>query len=678
MNKYTLALAGNPNCGKTTLFNILTGSKQHVGNWPGVTVDKKEGSWKKHNEFSILDLPGTYSLSPYSAEEKIARDYIVKEQPDCVIDIVESPNLERNLYLSLQILETGVPTVLALNMSDELEQKGEFIDAEYLEKEFGVKVVKISARNNHGIKELFEAVKETIDNDIKPKKIPLFEKIKTLDEEGIANARYEKITSVVKKAYKKNDEEDNYITNSSKLDNILTNRFLGLPIFAIIMYFVFQISIGDNLLFLGIPGLGVVFAGWVELLWDALTSLVSSTLISAAPWAQGLVINGVMGGIGAILGFMPLVLVLYFFLSILEDSGYMARVAFVLDRIFRRFGLSGKSFIPLLMGFGCSVPAITATRALDEEKDRHITTIITPFMPCGAKLPIIALFVAILFDPLKTANITFLLYFIVMIVAIIVSLILNKIWYKGATSNFLMELPQYRIPTIVSVVHRSYEKLKGFIKKAATIILASTIIVWFLTNFNVNSFNGVNKANNENNSVMCEMDDSFIASVGDFISPIFSPLGFYGWRPTVGIISGWIAKENVVTTFAQVYSDDISEDYLAEYFDKNSASKKQLEAFGFENGVYSHEEAKSIYEDVLIEGQDNNALPTVKRDIPTKSGGLAYILFNLLCMPCLAAVGSMHRELKTWRKTMGGVGVQMLTAYIVALTIRIIGLILGF
>ncbi|MGD1823296.1 MAG: ferrous iron transport protein B [Pleomorphochaeta sp.] len=678
MSKYTLALAGNPNCGKTTLFNILTGSKQHVGNWPGVTVDKKEGLWKKHNEFNILDLPGTYSLSPYSAEEKIARDYIVKEKPDCVIDIVESPNLERNLYLTLQILETGVPTVIALNMSDELEERGESIDAAYIEKEFGVKVVKISARNNHGIKELFHAVKETIDKDIKPKNLPLYDKIKTLDDEGIANVRYEKITNVVKKAYKKNKTIDHTETKSSKLDNILTNRILGLPIFAIIMYLLFQISIGSNLFNLGIPGLGVILAGWVDTLWSFLTDLLALGLVNASPWAQGLVINGIMGGIGAILGFMPLVLVLYLFLSILEDSGYMARVAFVLDRIFRRFGLSGKSFIPLLMGFGCSVPAITATRALDEEKDRHITTIITPFMPCGAKLPIIALFVSILFDSSKTANITFLLYLIVMVVAIIVSLILNKVWYKGATSNFLMELPQYRIPTLVSVVHRSYEKLKGFIKKAATIILASTIIVWFLTNFNINSFNGVNKANNENNSVMCEMDDSFIASVGEFVSPIFNPLGFYGWRPTVGIVTGWIAKENVVTTFAQVYSDDITDEYLKEYFNVDNLSENELSELGFDDGLYDNEIAHEIYEELLLEGKDSNALPSLKRDIPTKSGGLAYILFNLLCMPCLAAVGSMHRELKTWKKTMGGVGVQMLTAYIVAGIVRILGLLLGF
>ncbi|MGD1820328.1 MAG: ferrous iron transport protein B [Pleomorphochaeta sp.] len=678
MSKYTLALAGNPNCGKTTLFNILTGSKQHVGNWPGVTVDKKEGVWKKHTEYSILDLPGTYSLSPYSAEEKIARDYIVDEKPDCVIDIVESPNLERNLYLTLQILETGVPTVIALNMSDELEQRGESIDSSFLEKEFGVKVVKISARINKGVSELYEAVQETIEKKITPKKLPLFDKIKDLDDEGIANARYEKITSVVKKSYKKNIKKETEETRSSKLDRVLTSRLFGLPIFAVIMYLLFQISLGENLFFMGIPGLGVLLAGWVEFLWEALTNLVALGLVNAAPWAHGLVIDGIFGGIGAIVGFMPLVLVLYLFMSILEDSGYMARVAFVLDRIFRKFGLSGKSFIPLLMGFGCGVPAIMATRTLDEEKDRHITTIIAAFMPCGAKLPIIALFVAILFNPAYAANITFLIYIIVMVVAIIVSLILNKVWYKGATSNFLMELPQYRIPTLVSVFQRSYEKVKGFAKKAGTIILASTILIWFLTNFNVNSFNGVNKANNEDNSVMSQMDDSFMASFGRVISPIFQPLGFDGWRPTVGIITGWIAKENVVTTFAQVYQDDITDDYLSDYFNEKTASVEELTEAGFEDGVYNIDTAREIYDEILNEGGDSNALPSVKRDIPTKSGGFAYILFNLLCMPCFAAVGAMHRELKTFKKTLGGVGVQMLTAYIVGLIVRIIGLIFGF
>lgn len=437
---YTIALAGNPNCGKTTLFNYLTGSKQKVGNWPGVTVDKKEGVWKNHNNYKLLDLPGTYSLSPYSAEEKIAHDFIVNERPSVVVDIIESPNLERNLYLALQIMETGVPTILALNMSDEIELRNEKIDAEGLEKHFGVKVVPIVAKTGRGVDKLFEAINETINNSITPKVLPIYKEIPNLDDEGQANSRYEEISNVVSKVYKKNVTINKEDTKSSKIDKYLTSKVLGLPIFALIMYILFQVSLSDNLFGLGIPGLGILFAGWVEFIWEILTNLVIMLVSGASPWAYGLVVDGVMGGIGAILGFMPLVLVLYMFLTILEDSGYMARVAFVLDRIFRHFGLSGKSFIPLLMGFGCSVPAIMATRTLDEEKDRHITTIITAFIPCGAKLPVIALFVAILFSPEQTANITSLIYLITFVTAIVVSLILNKVLYKGKKSNFLMEL----------------------------------------------------------------------------------------------------------------------------------------------------------------------------------------------------------------------------------------------
>jgi len=675
MKKHTIALAGNPNCGKTTLFNFLTGSKQHVGNWPGVTVDKKDGVWKNHKEITILDLPGTYSLSPYSAEEKIAHDYIVNEKPSVVVDVIESPNLERNLYLAMQIMETGIPTVLALNMSDEIELRGEKIDVEGLEKHFGVKVVRIVAKTGEGTDELFKAVEETIEKNIVPNKLSVYEKIKVLDDEGQANARYDEIAKVVSKNYKKNVVLKSEDSKSSKLDKYLTSKVLGLPIFALIIYFLFQVSLSDNLFGLGIPGLGILLANWVTAIWDFLTSLISGAIVGASPWAYGLVIDGVMGGIGAILGFMPLVLVLYLFLSILEDSGYMARVAFVLDRIFRHFGLSGKSFIPMLMGFGCSVPAIMATRTLDEEKDRHITAIITPFIPCGAKLPIIALFVAILFPAQETANVTFLIYILTFSTAIVVSLLMNKFLYHSQKSNFLMELPQYRFPTLKSIWNRSFEKVKGFGKKAGSVILVSTILIWFLTNFNTASFTGENRIANNGESVMSDMDDSYMASLGNAISPIFSPLGFTGWRPTVGIITGWIAKENVVATFAQVYDEDLSEEYLESYFGSDSA---QLEAEGFEGGVFDIDTANELYADVLANGEDPNAFPSLKRDMPSTSGGFAYIMFNLLCMPCFAAVGAMKRELKTIRRTAGGVGIQMLAAYVVALAVRILGLIFGF
>lgn len=675
MKNFTIALAGNPNCGKTTLFNNITGSKQHVGNWPGVTVDKKEGVWAKHPEYNVIDLPGTYSLSPYSAEEKIARDYIVNDKPTVVIDILESPNLERNLYLALQIMETGAPTVLALNMSDEIEARGEFIDVVGLEKHFGVRVVKIVAKTGKGVDKLFQAVQETIAQHIVPTKLEIYSNLENLNDEDVANARYDEIGKIVPRVYKKNIGIKKEDSSSSKIDKYVTSKVIGIPIFALIMYLLFQISLSDNLFGLGIPGLGVAFSNLVNFIWGFLTDSLAGLIVGASPWAYGLLIDGIMGGIGAVLGFMPLVLVLYMFLTILEDSGYMARVAFVLDRIFRKFGLSGKSFIPLLMGFGCSVPAIMATRTLDEEKDRHITTIVTAFIPCGAKLPIIALFVAILFPVSQTANITFLIYAITFLTAIIVSLILNKVFYKGSVSNFLMELPQYRFPTGRSIWDHGYEKVKGFAKKAGTIILLSTILIWFLTNFNTASFTGENKANNEDHSVMSQMDDSYMASIGNFISPIFYPLGFHGWRPTVGIITGWIAKENVVATFAQVYNEDISEGYLRDYFGSDPV---ELKAAGFEDGIFNLDTAESLYADVLASGEDVNALPSVKKDLGDTSAGFAFIMFNLLCMPCFAAVSAMKAELKTTKKTLQGVGIQMLSAYVVALVVRLIGLLFGF
>ena len=684
---YTIALAGNPNCGKTSLFNELTGSKQHVGNWPGVTVDKKEGVYRKDSQYKILDLPGTYSLSPYSAEEVIARDYIVQEKPDCVIDIIDSTCIERNLYLSLQIMETGAPTVIALNMMDEVEKRGIKIDAEGLSKELGVAVVPIVARNGKGVAELMAAVADTISNGRKPAQLDVYKKIADADsstaadpEEIKADLRYTFIGEITGRHVVKPLEEAFAVeTTSDKMDKVLTNRWLALPIFAVVVYLIFACTFSENFLFVpGLPSPGVWLAGLVEGAWGWITDLVAGGLeaAGAADWAMGLVVDGILGGIGAVLGFLPLVLVLYVLMSFLEDSGYMARVAFVMDRIFRRFGLSGRSFIPLLMGFGCGVPAIMATRTLESEKDRKITTLITAFMPCGAKLPIFAMFVSTFFAGTNQTLVMFSIYVVSIVTAIVVSLILNVVVYKSAVSNFLMELPQYRLPTLRSVAIHCGEKLKGFAEKAGSVILVSTIVLWLLSNFNLGSFNGSNRAaaeaTGQEPTVMCAMDDSFLASMGGVIAPVFKPLGFGEWRPAVGVVTGWIAKEMVVVTFAQLYAGDLGPEYLESYFGGLSAG--ELEELGFEGGVYDYDTAFGIYsEGILFEGGDENALPTMKKDIRTPQAAYAYMVFNLLCMPCFAAVGAMKRELKTWRVTGAAIGVQMLTAYVVALLVNLIG-----
>lgn len=737
---YTIALAGNPNSGKTTLFNELTGSRQHVGNWPGVTVDKKEGIYKKNKEIKILDLPGTYSLSPYSAEEIIARDYIVHEKPDVVINIVDGTNIERNLYLTLQILETKIPTVVAVNMMDEVEAQGDTIDCNKLSELLGVPVVPIVARNGKGLTRLMDAAlkmaqEKTIVKDLKVfdknissaiesisevlekssegnlqmisaentwKAIKLVEndeiitdnlsglerlEIEKIIEEAekradgdmeakIADLRYQFIGKLVKPTVKK--KTTGYVeTKSDKLDKILTNRFLALPIFAIIMYLLFAITFSENFLLVdGLLSPGIWLATMAENIWAVFGGIIEGLIANASPTLQSLIMDGIIEGIGAIIGFIPLVWVLYILISFLEDCGYMSRVAFVMDRIFRKFGLSGRSFIPLLMGFGCSVPAVMATRTLDSEKDRKITTILTGFMPCGAKLPIFAMFVSTFFASNNKTLVTFSLYVLSIVVAIIVSLILNKFVYKAKASNFVMELPRYRVPTLKSIAIHGWEKVKGFAIKAGTIIFISTILIWTLSSFNMNSFNGVNAANNEDGSIMSEMDDSILASVGSAIAPVFKPLGFGEWRPTVGIATGWIAKEMVVVTIAQLYNDDVSPEYLEEFF--SQYDEDQLEEWGFENGEYSEEDSFEIYSEVVLwEGGDENALVSMKDDIKTKAAAYSYMVFNLLCMPCFAAVGAMKRELKTIKDTGIAVGVQMLTAYIVAFVIYNIGMLIS-
>ncbi|MGB8452938.1 MAG: ferrous iron transport protein B [Anaerocolumna sp.] len=671
---YSIALAGNPNSGKTTLFNELTGAKQHVGNWPGVTVDKKEGVYRKNKEVTLLDLPGAYSLSPYSAEEIVARDYIIKEKPDAVINIVDGTSIERNLYLTLQIIETQIPTVIALNMMDEVEARGDVIYCDRLSKILGVKIIPIVARTGKGLKELMDAAVETAKEGTKPGKLNIFDdnilsaiskieelleekdsierhwkaikilegddivtnnltefiKTKTLElvreaekhadgdtEAKIADLRYQFIAKAVKDSVKKK-HTGHVETTSDKLDKLLTNRFLAIPLFAFIMYVMFAITFGDSPI-----GLGAWLQGLVTDFWDGpFTTTIQEFIVNAggADWAVSLVVDGILAGLGGVISFLPQILVLFLLMSFMEDSGYMARVAFVMDRIFRRFGLSGKSFIPLLMGFGCSVPALMASRTLENEKDRRLTMMITPFMSCGAKLPIYLMFAATLFPNDNQTLIVYSIYFLGLFVAILSGIILSKTMFKGDISNFIMELPQYRIPTLRSILIHAWDKVKGFAIKAGTIIFTSTVLIWLLSNFN---FSG-----------MCDMEDSFLASIGNAFKFIFIPLGFGNWRAAVGTFTGFIAKENIVSTFGVLFgaSDDAA-----------SAA-----------------------------AEGTAALPGVT-EVFTKVSAYSYMAFNLLCMPCFAAVGAMRREMGSLKWTLKTIGFQMLTAWIVAFLINNIG-----
>ena len=671
-----IALAGNPNCGKTTLFNEITGSKQHVGNWPGVTVEKKEGKYKRNKDMNIVDLPGIYSLSPYSAEEIVARNYIVEEQPDVLINIIDATNIERNMYLTLQILETEIPTIVALNMMDEVENSGTKIDIDKISKHLGVKVVPIVARSGKNVDLLMEEVKKVSNEKNKDLKVyskdvedfleeilrhiddneiqminPRWRSIKLLEEDSIeseklseetkkkiesilnraneklngdaegeiADQRYKFISNVVGKSVKKKEKVDGkrVETTSDKIDKILTNRIIAIPAFLVIMYGLFSITFGEGPL-----GIGVYLQTLVCDFWDGpLTETILTSLqnMGASEWALSLVGDGILAGLGGVVSFLPQILVLFLLMSVLEDSGYMARVAFVMDKIFRKFGLSGKSFIPLLMGFGCSVPALMASRTLENEKDRKITMMITPFMSCGAKLPIYLMFAATLFANSNQTLIIYSIYMLGLVVAVISALILSKFVVKGEASNFIMELPQYRIPTLRSVFIHGIEKVKGFAIKAGTVILASTILIWLLSNFN---FSG-----------MCEMEDSILASIGRGIQWIFAPLGFGNWKASVGVVTGWIAKENIVSTFGVLFgaSDAITE--------------------------------------AAMEG--SAAIPGVAAAF-TKAAAFSYMAFNLLCMPCFAAVGAIKKEMGSWKDTLMTVGFQMLVAWIVAFLVYIV------
>lgn len=667
-----IGLAGNPNCGKTTMFNNLTGAKQYVGNWPGVTVEKKVGKLKGHNDVEIVDLPGVYSLSPYTLEEVVTRNFMIDDKPDAIINIIDASNIERNLYLTTQILELGIPTVIALNMIDVVEKRGDIINLDKISQILGCPVIKTSALKGTGTKEVAlkaieisknktsnnfnmnfsQEVKSAL-NEIKAlisseklKKsdindnwmaIKLFERDSNLlekvsipneinnkieniiskcekefddDAEGIITAeRYEFIGSIVSKIIKKKDNSKH--TVSDKIDKIVTNRILALPIFALIMWGVYYISVSS---------LGAIFTDWTNdtLFGEIIGENVAAFLenIGTAPWLQGLINDGIIGGVGAVLGFVPQIMLLFFLLAILEDCGYMARIAFIMDRIFRKFGLSGKSFIPVLISSGCGVPGIMATRTMENDKDRRITIMLTTFIPCGAKLPIIALFAGAIFGGASWVAPS--VYFLGIFMIIICGIILNKTkMFKGEPAPFVMELPQYHIPSFKGVILHMWDRAKAFIVKAGTIIFVACAVIWFTSSFSWTL-------------QMVDAQDSILASIGKVIAPIFAPLGFGNWQSAVSTLTGFVAKENVVGTFGVLFG-------------------------------------------IAEAAEDTPVLLTQIGSMFTAASGLAFIAFNMLNAPCFAAIGAIRREMGSWKWMWITIGFQTLTAYIVALMINQIG-----
>ena len=665
-----IALAGNPNCGKTTLFNALTGSNQFVGNWPGVTVEKKEGKLKGHKDVTIMDLPGIYSLSPYTLEEVVARNYLINERPDAILNIVDGTNIERNLYLSTQIMELGIPVIMAVNMMDIVEKNGDKIHIDKLAKKLGCEVVTISALKGTGIKEAadkavqiaqkkgaavpvhefdkdVEAVIRTVEsklgNDIVNEQkrffaIKLLEKddkiteqmksvpdvsaeIKQLEEKFdddtesiITNERYVYISSIIGDCITKNKK--NAMTTSDKIDRIVTNRWLALPIFAVVMWIVYYVSVST---------VGTIVTDWTndvlfgEIIPPAIENLLNA--IHCADWLQGLILDGIVAGVGAVLGFVPQMLVLFLFLAFLESCGYMARVAFIMDRIFRKFGLSGKSFIPMLIGSGCGVPGIMASRTIENDRDRKMTIMTTTFVPCGAKLPIIALIAGALFNGASWVAPS--AYFVGIAAIICSGIILKKTkLFAGDPAPFVMELPAYHWPTVSNVLRSMWERGWSFIKKAGTIILMSTIVLWFLMNFGwVDGSFGMLEAE--------QLNDSILASIGSVIAPLFAPLGC-DWKMAVAAVTGLIAKENVVGTFGVL--------------------------FGFGEVA---EDGQEIW------GQLAGSLSTV--------AAYSFLVFNLLCAPCFAAMGAIKREMNNAKWFWTAIGYQTLLAYVVSLCIYQIG-----
>ena len=669
-----IALAGNPNCGKTTLFNALTGSNQFVGNWPGVTVEKKEGKLKGNKDVTIMDLPGIYSLSPYTLEEVVARNYLITERPDAILNIVDGTNIERNLYLSTQLMELGIPVVMAVNMMDIVTKNGDKIYIDKLGKKLGCEVVEISALKGTGIMEAankavaaaskkthtpvhefsqaaeaaIASVSAKLGSDVAEDQkrffaVKLLEKddkianqmksvpdvsadIKALEdafdddtESIITNERYTYISSIIDECYKKNSK--NKLTVSDKIDRVVTNRWAALPIFAVVMFLVYYVSV---------TSVGAILTDWTndtlfgEWIIPGAQSFFES--IGCADWLTGLIVDGVISGVGAVLGFVPQMLVLFLFLAFLEACGYMARVAFIMDRIFRKFGLSGKSFIPMLIGSGCGVPGVMASRTIENDRDRKMTIMTTTFIPCGAKLPIIALIAGAFFD--NAGWVAWSSYFVGVAAIICSGIILKKTkMFAGEPAPFVMELPAYHWPTAGNVLRSMWERGWSFIKKAGTIILLSTIILWFLMSFGwADGSFGMLEAE--------QLNDSILSKIGSAIAWIFIPLGWTqggeGWKMAVSAVSGLIAKENVVATFGLLFGfSEVAEDG-AEIWGNLAAVMTPVAAYG-------------------------------------------YLVFNLLCAPCFAAMGAIKREMNNAKWFWFAIGYQCGLAYVVALCIYQIG-----
>ncbi|RKD30759.1 ferrous iron transport protein B [Lacrimispora algidixylanolytica] len=676
-----IALAGNPNCGKTTLFNALTGSNQFVGNWPGVTVEKKEGRLKGHKDVIIMDLPGIYSLSPYTLEEVVARNYLIGERPDAILNIVDGTNIERNLYLSTQLMELGIPVIMAINMMDIVAKNGDKIHIEKLSQKLGCEVVEISALKGTGIQQaaekaiavankkknaipvhkfqaelesVLDSIEDKLGNDV-PEEQKRFFAIKLLEKDEkiesqlkrvpdvseeitlveremdddtesiITNERYTYISSIIGECYTRSKRDK--LTVSDKIDQIVTNRFLAIPIFAAVMFLVYYVSVttvgtwatdwtNDNLFGDGFTFFGIDIPGIPVMIENLLVA------IGCADWLQGLIVNGIVAGVGAVLGFVPQMLVLFVFLAFLESCGYMARVAFIMDRIFRKFGLSGKSFIPMLIGTGCGVPGIMASRTIENDRDRKMTIMTTTFIPCSAKLPIIALISGALFG--GAAWVAPSAYFVGIAAIICSGIILKKTKiFSGDPAPFVMELPAYHMPTLENILRSMWERGWSFIKKAGTIILLATIVVWFASYFGWvdGQFRLLDTL---------ELDHSVLAALGSSVSWLFAPLGWGNWKSAVAAITGLIAKENVVGTFGILYGfAEVAEDGT-EIWGTLAGSMTAVAAYSF-------------------------------------------LVFNLLCAPCFAAMGAIKREMNNTRWFWYAVGYQTILAYVVALCVYQIG-----